>query len=914
MAPPPSATAHHAPNAPSVRPRQLPSFKKKRAAPPGLTAAVKWSNGTGLLGFGTNYCPPDPQPGIEKVVVFGRDGLFGWHEYTRHPQPIDYKALYTAWIALPTPDELKTSLRYRRATRQDVAPLPEPLEKEVQGEKTKADGKEKENGRRKRKEEKRRGMGSIHGQYRTTDDLHKELESRCHALLAECDHATRLLRHAASTKMGSLNSKSAVRSVINDMREPWRERLDMTLSCSLLRWGCITSFEDFDLCWTAHQRASLVVSAYVDFIGALLPDGFSPSLARRTALVSNSSRRGVVLSGKDIKTYIGFLQRLGMPVWVYVELDEFDIPEDKFRPADPPRCDVFDDGELKNFRQRELPIRWYAPPAVSWSLLEPTARGYLPRPDEDTFPRGEAALSKKRKLEGVEKDNKRMRDANDRKLQRAQRQFSNLGTSLERYQQLRVRSPAARRFYANIHKPRPTYAPEVVAAYAAAEQQAGKHLDLLAPPLEHPLDNNDPAFYIKAKKADPDALADALDEAVAKQLEQRALKTFIPPSSIFTGPKSYEKTINMLLFAVRLLPHLLARVKLARTDPSVFRLGTKDWRAVLTPEYWKNTWNDEQRRRYVVDTVQRLREDIEEGEEFDEEAEAKKAMKATIVFERIDVDVFWKYGGQLIFGKAESDRLKSTPGARIELGRLPCGCEATYDLLYKDPLLVFGVLTWFEQLRLGHYLADLVPAALAVDEIPNVVGEHDHHRTPDFTNANEVQKATVAQILRVAMHKQSVGERGWPQGSEDMFEDFEWLEDFADLLARADNAGIVDQHQKHEKRWYDASYLQSADLSELDEGELCQVEERVFLRYLLTSFAAQQWPVPIHDLAGSNMFQCSDCRGVHPPQTPSQAPSSPPVDTEMAAQIQDDGEKEERWYYYDQDLSDEEVDHEGWSD
>ena len=46
---------------------------------------------------------------------------------------------------------------------------------------------------------------------------------------------------------------------------------------------------------------------------------------------------------------------------------------------------------------------FYPPAAVDWRIFELTARGYVPRPDEDTFEIGDRAAARKRRLEGVEK-------------------------------------------------------------------------------------------------------------------------------------------------------------------------------------------------------------------------------------------------------------------------------------------------------------------------------------------------------------------------------------------------------------------------------------------------------------------------------------------------------------------------------
>ena len=54
-----------------------------------------------------------------------------------------------------------------------------------------------------------------------------------------------------------------------------------------------------------------------------------------------------------------------------------------------------------NFGGKALPVRWYPPPGVSWSYLERVGRGYLTRPDEDTYELGSEAQAKKRKAKNI---------------------------------------------------------------------------------------------------------------------------------------------------------------------------------------------------------------------------------------------------------------------------------------------------------------------------------------------------------------------------------------------------------------------------------------------------------------------------------------------------------------------------------
>lgn len=309
--------------------RPLPARFVKKAAPKDVAVAVEWSNHSALLGFGTQYRPPDPQPSMQKPSYLGDDGLWAWNEVTRQPELLDRNSPYIAFVKIPSEDEVTTSLRYRRATRQDVAWDPEPEMEGMEGKKRK------------------RGMGAVNGMFRVKDEVYEEMEIQHRAVREGVDRATRLLRRSAHSHMGSLSSTSIIRTIINDLREPYREMLDSTQSLHVLRYGCLGTYQDFDVCWTAHQRSCWILEAYIDFIGTLLPAGFSPALARLAASTPNASRRGVILAGQDVKPYIKFFRRTGIPVWVYVSLDEWDVPRSLFQPADPSRCSISECKELR---------------------------------------------------------------------------------------------------------------------------------------------------------------------------------------------------------------------------------------------------------------------------------------------------------------------------------------------------------------------------------------------------------------------------------------------------------------------------------------------------------------------------------------------------------------------------------------
>lgn len=465
--------------------------------------------------------------------------------------------------------------------------------------------------------------------------------------------------------------------------------------------------------------------------------------------------------------------------------------------------------------------------------------------------------------------------AEDKALKKAKLQFGDLGSSLKRYAQLTARSPAARRYYIGKTKPHRSYAPTPWDEFAAAEHEAGRYIDLLAPPFKHPIDRNDPNFAEKAKEVSVEQLKEAIDS----QLEQSALRTFIPPTSFYIGVESWEKTVEFVFNTVRLLPHLMARVKRARTDATVVRLRNKEWRVALSDGYWVTVWMNEQRaqkvtRPLIAKKLKELEEkqkeleleEGEEGEELDMAAVLKEAKAVKMEFEKVNEEVFWKYGGEMIFGKEESDRIKSTPGAQLETGKLPCGCAVSKELLAKDPTLVHALLVWFNQLRAAHWLSDLVSGTLEKEGIAGGADERESHHTPDFTDALEVQKPIVAMIQRVVFFAQGVNKMGWPEGQVKTGSHAKWLEDFLDVLALADHAKAVDEFMatKVGRNWWTTEDVTGCDIVNTPPIQVRVAESQAFLRYWLTSFVAKQFPVEFTyqglegDLEGD--MKCFDCR------------------------------------------------------
>lgn len=286
---------------------------------------------------------------------------------------------------------------------------------------------------------------------------------------------------------------------------------------------------------------------------------------------------------------------------------------------------------------------------------------------------------------------------------------------------LAVRSPAVRRFHDNTIQPRPVFAPRLLTSYAAAQYIAASKAGLLPAPI---VDPNHPEWMEKTGHMTG-------EEKVAFIVVQKAkyaLVTFIPPQSVLTGSKKWAKTAQYVYSAVIMLPSFLRRVKLCLTKADVDRIGTQDSKQFLGGQYFANTWKTEERARYKIKKgntadfeariAERIRERIgalpekREGEKVRSqqgkkrrEEEAKIRWEDTdrgVVHEKYDHTHFWKYGGERFFGEVESDRLKSDPNACPVLGKLPCECTPTLEMIENDPVLVTGILYLLNQLHLIH--------------------------------------------------------------------------------------------------------------------------------------------------------------------------------------------------------------------
>ncbi|VDC01761.1 unnamed protein product, partial [Peniophora sp. CBMAI 1063] len=615
-----------------------------------------------------------------------------------------------------------------------------------------------------------------------------------------------------------------------------------------------------------------------------------------------------------------------------------------------------------DFKQRSLPLRWYPPPPhCPWAMIEPIGRGYVPRPDEDSFELGQEAAKKKKKLDGALKRQEEIREAQARKLENLKNIFGDLGSSLERYQKMAVRSPAAHRYFANKVKPRPTWAPPIEGKYLVALDGAMKHIDFLTRPLRHPIiDTSNPNFY----KIAPKIPREQLDALLEFQRSELVLKTWVPPLSVFTNPTKWGNTVELVCNAVTLLPVMFERLYWTRHADDVQPLSPTEWRDILTITHWKGVWNDYHRKKYIEEKLADLRtkEDWDEAKEAETRAQLKdeKIPLEPYIHEEYD-----KYGSLKFFGQRLTDEIISclAPGQErwnFLRGDLTCGHPATKERLIEDPELVHNILVWFEQLSLMFWLADLNTQVLAREGVPASAKGKGWRRTPIFSDEKDRQRPTAKLIMQAVLHHQVVDKTGWPAGGEDTFELPDELGHLAQLLIGADHAHFVDQYMERELDWYTVQDLKDLmpeggePFGSVSDAEFFTIQEQLHLRYILTSFGARQWPVervtlPEHNL---DQYKCKECRpppeprerreedaeaaaalsaslgAVAPAPHPHLGDPAPtdavapaphphlgdPAPTDTGMDVRFEYEPDPFWENYDGHLSDEPVDNEGFSD
>ncbi|VDB92113.1 unnamed protein product [Peniophora sp. CBMAI 1063] len=544
-----SPTSSHAP--PPALPAEQPA--ERRSKPPGPLKklpldfqpklATLWGDNHALVCVNTDYAPGDPTLLGPESVYTCDDGNWGWHDPGRQPQFLDPAALYLAFT--PVPDSADSDMtrlpEFREPRKEDT----------VRG--TNAKGRAQDN------------------VFISRDEVHKELEERAKTLEKLFRFAVGLFHEAmAKTEHGKTTVQHRVAA---EIRPPYAASSIMRRTWGTLRWGELQSWADYMVCARMHQRSSAFVTAYIDFMAAFLPREQAKMLRLRIPRRAKTSRRGVIVSGTQIDTYLRFLVHLSVPVYALVDLNEYSLPDGILYEHMPPRCSVVPSIPFTDIRQKDLPLPWYPPQGIDWRHIEFVAFHGVPIPGsamrmsdrkEADLARmqGKARAAKKQKVEG------KLKEADFRE------HHPGVDISAERYKLFADRAPALNRFYDLKQGLRDMDIPQARTAFLSVEAKALEHVDLLDKYVKPPDGEFRDKKELKAKRGDG------------------TLGTWTPPMSVLYRAKTHDTMIEHLLYATWLAPTFLARVRLARNqkDKNFRRLRPNEWRDVLSTQAWQRRW------------------------------------------------------------------------------------------------------------------------------------------------------------------------------------------------------------------------------------------------------------------------------------------------------------------------------------
>ncbi|KZV66207.1 hypothetical protein PENSPDRAFT_689160 [Peniophora sp. CONT] len=812
--------------------------------------AVHWADNTALVALNTDYAPGDPRNRNQNEPYTCEDGLWGWREISRLPQPLNASAPYLAYMQVPPSDPdsaIARKLEFREPCRED------------------ADVSLTVNGR---------SQSNI---FRTRGSVHDLLEKRMRALTDNLAFALATFEEACRA---GINKSSITYRVACEIKPPHAAVSVMRRSWATLHWTDIPSFADFMACFRVYQRAAHTVSAYIDFIGAFLPPDFSKKLRRRLERSVKMDRRGVILAGDDVETYLRFFARLGVPVYALVSLDEYAVPENIFRKPDAPRCSVVPSAKLTDIRQRYLPASWYAPQGVDWVYFELVACGTMPRAENlhVTIEPKELKLSdqresKKRKAAKELEGKKKQKLEKDKVEESFQKRHPDIGISSDRYGAFVIHAPAARRYFDTKTASRPPWVPAPRRAFLAVEAKALEHLSLLnifVKPRDGELDE---------KKPDP-------------KKGNGMLATFVPPIDVIYRTESDTRLYESLVYLVKLLPLLNLRPKEAPSNPVYRRLGPKDWKDMLSTAGW---------RRHTQESQLKI-------------AKAKGRQKG----ERVPLVEFdpknpWKWGHVLLLGESATAKLQASAlnGDEMTLprrwiGTLPCGCEPTFELLDGDEELASCILFIVNMQLLVYWLANLIdPARLESHGIKSARDLAGVHHTPDLIGLENVGSAYLAVVLQIVWNETTtMSSNGWgptigwfmaPWAPSDRCWDLprqQWLDNMMKLLLWTNDADrdTLDRLFKNDRDWIPSAELEArngrANPFSDDNQALDTLEEHVLLRYWLASFQRGQFPVPFLQTRQGmpkELPKCRHCRGatITPHKVAAAAPA--PISAQTSA-------------------------------
>ncbi|KAI0028642.1 hypothetical protein K488DRAFT_89545 [Vararia minispora EC-137] len=307
------------------------------------------------------------------------------------------------------------------------------------------------------------------------------------------------------------------------------------------------------------------------------------------------------------------------------------------------------------------------------------------------------------------------------------------------------------------------------------------------------------------------------------------ISSFVPPVHLFYGCNSVARLHQYVALTIKLLPYLLHRVRLACTDPGVKGLTGKQWRDILGGEYWKEQWPGEEHQFFNM-----------EGD-------------------------FWKYGGASVFGREESEHIRT--GATVpSMGRLLCGCEATREIIQGDGPLIASVVGGLNQWVLLYQLAALAQNSLATENIPVVQEGPIQYRTPDFFETDKARTGIIQIIKEIVIGKREIPTSGWLPlwtGADecDVRTRRRWLNAVCRFfIFHNDHCARIDELDSY--GWTTSKELRWVQIDSLQDSSLDKQQQVYFNRFFISCFLAGQWPtefLPTPDHP-EDAIKCRTCR------------------------------------------------------
>ncbi|VDC02486.1 unnamed protein product [Peniophora sp. CBMAI 1063] len=707
--------------------------------------------------------------------------------------------------------------------------------------------------------------------YTMAEKVHKSIGFRVRQLRRMFDVVASIFRSAFTDKSQKLfeTLDAQTQALLRKAVIPTEQALSMTQLWGGLRWYGIEHAADWKACWRAFHRAFSDTSAFVDMCAALLPAGLPFGDADQILGMLREQRQA-----QDQKPGVS---RRGV---ILAGTDIRDYHAIYMRLNVPVYCLVLQ-SQLTVARELIRPAGSFRCSTKSCDASGNISERGLPSicyppagvgwVEFERIARGILARRREAALKTAELELANQKKRKRQELVAAMRQD-------KREQEFREAHPAMT-ISAEIYKAVAWYSPALRSYFD--RQRKGKE-------TQH--------------RFAPSKLA-AFVEGVRRAMETPQTAQHTGPRSMFFPTVEQFLSVNrlrlarMLTMFVWLLPTFHARVVLARTEPQqVRRWGTKDIKGILGGEHFVPS--------YIKNKYESFWSNPNE---------------------------FWQHGGADLWGQEEAKRLKQ-PGALPQLGRLPCGHEATVDYIFKNDAVAESLLVSIGQLDALYSLVRMAkPTSLKQAGLPLVeeprqaiyangydasrvakkhVGKAGlantaaadlsdmrkgrnapdpfQHRTPSIAEFNRATSNTVLGLIRrIVMHKGFIAPSGWPTlwdaGTSMEKERRAWLFDFKIFLIQHAVYGekIDEEMQKTSVHsWLSTNELRAKwHPPSLNAGKQSELEEHLFWRYSLTAMnCGLPPPAFYHEHHSGEPAKCALCNA--PPTVPDGAYMDHDLDNE----------------------------------